>query len=172
MWSVHWVAMFCYIFFWKFWLPIGLHSSCSISQRTRGTYQKCSTKYHDWEDAPQYTTNPINYQKTCYTLEMNGASITGIHSNPANDSDCGFIAENCRAHRYGCHCQMRERELARVQCTAPGNRGENVTGLRMVEKLMMTWCGGENLLLSTSMHFPLKPALSGSSVHYALCFVP
>ena len=65
-----------------------------------------------------------------------------------------------------------ESELARVQCTAPGNRGENVTGLRMVEKLMMTWCGGENLLLSTSMHFSLKPALSGSSVHYALCFVP
>ena len=31
-------------------LPIGQHSSCSISPPAGGTYQKCSTKYHDWVD--------------------------------------------------------------------------------------------------------------------------
>ena len=32
------VPMFCQVFFWKFWLPIGLHSSCSISPTASGTY--------------------------------------------------------------------------------------------------------------------------------------
>ena len=35
------------------WLPIGLHSSSSISPTAGETFQKCSSKYHDWGDAPQ-----------------------------------------------------------------------------------------------------------------------
>ena len=42
---------FCFI--WKFRLPIGLLSSCSISPTAGGTFQKCFTKYHDWPDATQ-----------------------------------------------------------------------------------------------------------------------
>ena len=34
-------------FFLKFRLPIGLHSSCCISTKASGTFQKCFTKYHD-----------------------------------------------------------------------------------------------------------------------------
>ena len=47
------VVMFCFVFFLKFWSPIGLHSSCCIRPMTSGTYQKCFTKYHDWPDAIQ-----------------------------------------------------------------------------------------------------------------------
>ena len=42
-----------FFFFLKFRLPMGLHSSCRISSTASGTCQKCSTKYHDWVDAPQ-----------------------------------------------------------------------------------------------------------------------
>ena len=37
----------CFVFDGKFWLPIGLHGSCSISPPDGGTCQKCLTKYHD-----------------------------------------------------------------------------------------------------------------------------
>ena len=53
LWGVHSVVMFSFSFFWKFWLPNGLHNSCSISQTAGGTCQKCFTKYHDCVDAPQ-----------------------------------------------------------------------------------------------------------------------
>ena len=42
------VVMFSLLFFQKFWLPIGLHSSCSVRPTAGGTCQKCSTKHHDW----------------------------------------------------------------------------------------------------------------------------
>ena len=45
-----WLVM---LLFLKFWLPIGLHSSCHISPTDSGTFQKCFTKYHDWPDATQ-----------------------------------------------------------------------------------------------------------------------
>ena len=45
--GVHSVAMFCFILFRKFWLPIGLHISCNICPTASGTFQKCYTKYHD-----------------------------------------------------------------------------------------------------------------------------
>ena len=51
--GVYSVAMFCFVFFPKLRLPIGLHSSCSISPTANETCQKCSTKYHDRVDAPQ-----------------------------------------------------------------------------------------------------------------------
>ena len=35
------------------WLPIGLHSSCSISPMASGTCQKWLTKYHDWVNDAQ-----------------------------------------------------------------------------------------------------------------------
>ena len=41
------IVMFCFVFILKFRLPIWLHSSCSISPTAGGTFQKCSTKYHD-----------------------------------------------------------------------------------------------------------------------------
>ena len=40
-------VMFCFAFFQKVRLPIGLHSSCSISPAAGGTCQKCSTKHHE-----------------------------------------------------------------------------------------------------------------------------
>ena len=33
LWGVRPFVMFSFLFFWKFWLPIGLQSSCSICQR-------------------------------------------------------------------------------------------------------------------------------------------
>ena len=47
------IVMFCYVFFLKFRLPIGLHSSCCISPTASGTLQKNFTKYQDWPDATQ-----------------------------------------------------------------------------------------------------------------------
>ena len=49
------VVIFCFVFLWKFWLPIGLHSSCNISSTASGTFQKYFTKYHDWPDSTQCT---------------------------------------------------------------------------------------------------------------------
>ena len=53
MWGVrdHSVAMFSFVFFRMFRIPIGLHNSCSISPTAGETCQKCSTKYHDWVNA-------------------------------------------------------------------------------------------------------------------------
>ena len=34
------VVMFCFVFFLKFWLPLGLHSSYCISQMASGTLKK------------------------------------------------------------------------------------------------------------------------------------
>ena len=48
--SVHSVPMFCFVFFW---LPIGLHSSCSIRPTASGTCQNYYTKCHVRVDAPQ-----------------------------------------------------------------------------------------------------------------------
>ena len=47
VWGVHSDAMFCFVVFLKFWLPVGLHSSCSISHSAGGTCQKCSVKHHN-----------------------------------------------------------------------------------------------------------------------------
>ena len=41
-------VMFCFVFFLRFRLPIGLHSSCSMCPTADGTCQKWFTKYHDW----------------------------------------------------------------------------------------------------------------------------
>ena len=68
------VVMFCYVFFLKFRLPIGLHSSCCISPTAGGTFQKSFTKYHDWPDATQCTfvicthSGPVNELLTDNTL--------------------------------------------------------------------------------------------------------
>ena len=43
-------VFFSFLVFLKFGLPIGLHSSCNISQMANGTFQKCFTKHHDWVD--------------------------------------------------------------------------------------------------------------------------
>ena len=40
-------VFFSFLVFLKFVLPIGLHSSCNISQMANGTFQKCFTKHHD-----------------------------------------------------------------------------------------------------------------------------
>ena len=53
LWGVRSVVIFCFLFFWKFHLPIGLHNSCSIRPTAGGTCQKCSKKFHNWVDAPQ-----------------------------------------------------------------------------------------------------------------------
>ena len=37
----------CFVSFWKFRLPIGLHNSCSISPSAGISCQKCFTKHHD-----------------------------------------------------------------------------------------------------------------------------
>ena len=50
---IHSVVMFCFVSCQKFRLPVGLHSSCSISPTAGGTCQKSSTKYHDRGDVPQ-----------------------------------------------------------------------------------------------------------------------
>ena len=47
LWGVHSVAMFCFASFRKFQLPIGPHSSCSISPMAGGICQKYSTIYQD-----------------------------------------------------------------------------------------------------------------------------
>ena len=47
--------MFRFVFFRKFWLLIGMRSSCSICPTAGGTCQKCSTKYYDRVDAPKCT---------------------------------------------------------------------------------------------------------------------
>ena len=47
------VAMCCFVFCQKFRLPVGLHSSCSISQTA---CEKCFTKHHDSGDEAQCTT--------------------------------------------------------------------------------------------------------------------
>ena len=44
------VVMFCFVFFLKFRLPIGLHSSCCISPRTSWTCQKCFSKHRFMTD--------------------------------------------------------------------------------------------------------------------------
>ena len=49
-------------------------------------------------------------------------SIKGIPWNPTNDSDCDFIAENCTPIRLPDADAGKERELARVHCTAPGRK--------------------------------------------------
>ena len=36
----HSVATFCFVFFWKFWLPIGQYSCCSIRSTAGRTWQK------------------------------------------------------------------------------------------------------------------------------------
>ena len=53
VWGVPWVAMFCFVFFQKLRLPIGLHSHCKISPTAGGTFHKCFKKCHIWGDAPQ-----------------------------------------------------------------------------------------------------------------------
>ena len=53
LWSVCSIVMFSVVFFPVFQLPLGLHSSSSISQTTGSTCQKYPTKYHDSVDAPQ-----------------------------------------------------------------------------------------------------------------------
>jgi len=45
MWGFLSFATFYFVFFRKFRLPIGLHSSCSISPTAGGTCQKLYTKY-------------------------------------------------------------------------------------------------------------------------------
>ena len=57
--------MFCFVFFQKFRLPIGLHSSCSISPSAGGTL---SAKYHNWLDAPQ-----------CISFQIIG-TVSGVKS--------------------------------------------------------------------------------------------
>ena len=49
------VGMFCFVFCQKFRLPIGLHSSCSISPMDDGICHKCFTKYHHCGDDAQCT---------------------------------------------------------------------------------------------------------------------
>ena len=44
-----------FVFFLKFRLPFGLHSSSCISPTANGTFQKCFTKYYDWPDATHWT---------------------------------------------------------------------------------------------------------------------
>ena len=60
MWCVLSFVMFCFVFCWKFWLPIGLHRSCSISPTVGEPCQKCSTKYHDRGDATQCIIRAFN----------------------------------------------------------------------------------------------------------------
>ena len=66
-WSVTWlqntlyVVMFCFVFCQKFWLPVGLHSNCSISPTASGTCQKCFTKYRNWGDETQCSFPSIVY---------------------------------------------------------------------------------------------------------------
>ena len=47
LWGVRSVVMFCFVFFQKFRLPVGLHNSCSIGPMDNGTCQKCFSKHHD-----------------------------------------------------------------------------------------------------------------------------
>ena len=56
---------FCFVIFPKFRLPVGLHSSCSISLLAGGTCQKCSTKHCEWGDAP-HCTLPMG--KRCFII--------------------------------------------------------------------------------------------------------
>ena len=44
--AIHSVVKFCFALDMKFWLPIGLHSSCSISPPASGTCENFMTKYH------------------------------------------------------------------------------------------------------------------------------
>ena len=50
------VAMFCFCFLSDIMLPIGLHSSLSISPTASGTCQKCLRKYHYWGVATHCTS--------------------------------------------------------------------------------------------------------------------
>ena len=54
-WGVLSFAMFCFIFFRKFWLPIGLHYGYSVSPMAGGTCQNFTTKHREWGDTPQGT---------------------------------------------------------------------------------------------------------------------
>ena len=43
----------CFVLCQKFLLPVGMHSSCSISSTADGTCQKCFTKHRDGWDKTQ-----------------------------------------------------------------------------------------------------------------------
>ena len=51
------VMMFCFVFCHKFWLPVGLHISCSIRPTAGGTCQKCFTKHRNSGDKTQFPWN-------------------------------------------------------------------------------------------------------------------
>ena len=51
------VAIFCFVTFLKFQLPIERHNSCRTNPTACGTCQKCYTKHHDWVDAPHCTVH-------------------------------------------------------------------------------------------------------------------
>ena len=69
--------MFCFVFFQKFRLPIGLHNSCSIIRTADGTCQKCSTKHHERGDAPQCTEK----------IRTRALSVSGTPCPPTCSSD-------------------------------------------------------------------------------------
>ena len=46
LWGVRSVMMLCVLFFLKFQLPIGQHSSCCISPTAGGTFKKSLTKFY------------------------------------------------------------------------------------------------------------------------------
>ena len=66
--------MFCDVFFWKFGLPIGLHSSCSISPTSSGTCQKCSTKYHDCSVQLEVLITYLASSRSLYQIDRTACS--------------------------------------------------------------------------------------------------
>ena len=76
------LAMICFVFFRKFRLPIGLHSSCIISPTASGTCQNCSTKYHEWGDTPHCTSKSWSAKVGLGgTLPCWGERVWVIHSD-------------------------------------------------------------------------------------------